>query len=36
MDGQAYNFDKMTTGVDTLGTPYDLYSIMHYEWNAFR
>jgi meprin B len=33
---QAYNFDKMTSGVDTLGTPYDLYSIMHYEWNAFR
>ena len=32
---QVYNFDKKTTNIDTLGLPYDLLSIMHYEWNAF-
>ena len=25
----------MTTGIDTLGTGYDLLSLMHYEYNAF-
>ena len=30
----AYNFDK-ETGVDSLGTPYDYRSMMHYSWNAF-
>lgn len=29
------NFNKYTTGVDTLGSPYDYYSIMHYESKAF-
>lgn len=29
------NFQKITTGYDYLGQPYDLKSIMHYEWNAF-
>ena len=33
---QVYNFDKKTTNIDTLCLPYDLLSIMHYEWNAFR
>jgi len=32
---QQHNFNKYTTGVDYLGQPYDYYSIMHYEWNAF-
>lgn len=30
----AYNFDKFTN-VDTQGFPYDYYSIMQYESNAF-
>lgn len=29
------NFQKITTGYDYLDQPYDLKSIMHYEWNAF-
>ena len=29
------NFQKITSGYDYLGQPYDLLSIMHYEWNAF-
>ena len=35
--GQAYNFDKQTDGYDSIyvGEPYNYYSIMHYEWNAF-
>ena len=29
---QWHNFDKLTFGVDTLGSTYDYYSLMHYEW----
>lgn len=32
---QQHNFNKYTTQADTLGLPYDYFSIMHYEWNAF-
>ena len=32
---QHYNFNKVTNGIDYYGEPYDLKSIMHYEWNAF-
>ena len=35
VQGQHYNFNKVTTGYDYFNSPYDLYSIMHYEWNAF-
>ena len=31
----AYNFGKITTGVDYQGFPYDYYSIMHYDSYAF-
>jgi hypothetical protein len=30
-----YNFETRLFGADTLGFPYDYYSTMHYEWNAF-
>ncbi|XP_065648141.1 zinc metalloproteinase nas-4 isoform X2 [Hydra vulgaris] len=32
---ERYNFDKYPSLVDSLGTPYDYYSIMHYGENAF-
>lgn len=36
MDGQKYNFDKMSPDdVDSLGQPYDFASIMHYATNTF-
>lgn len=30
-----HNFNKYTTGVDLVNTPYDILSIMHYENTAF-
>jgi len=33
--GMAYNFDKHTRGIDSLGTAYDFSSMMHYGSRAF-
>lgn len=34
--GTLFNFKKKTYAeVDSLGTPYDYHSMMHYNWNAF-
>jgi len=35
MRGMAYNFDKHTRGIDSLGTTYDYSSMMHYGATAF-
>ena len=36
MSGMSYNFDKMSSyRVDTLNTPFDTCSVMHYGAYAF-
>ena len=34
--GTSFQFQKQSySKVDSLGTPYDYQSMMHYNWNAF-